>query len=273
MPELPEVETIVRELQSILIGKKFWTVETKLSSTFHPSAEEISKKIRNLKILDITRRGKFIIFILDQKMRLIIHLKMSGRLLWEKIKGREKHLRAIFRFTDGTSLFFSDMRKFGRIWLYPEKDYAKATGILKLGKEPLKDDFLLDHFLNLFKNRKGILKNTLLRQDILAGIGNIYADEVCFHISRHPSSRLESFTKNEIKKLYLAIRHCLEQGILHCGASVSDFVGTKGTLGKHQLYLKIYGREGNPCYTCQQPIQKTVVAGRGTFYCQKCQKK
>jgi len=276
MPELPEVETIVRELKPKLVGKKFWNLEGRLKSTFSPSLEKVSRGLKGLKIFDITRRGKYIIFILEKKMRMVIHLRMSGRLLWKKTPEREKFIRAVFTFTDGTSLFFSDMRKFGRIWLYSENEYEKATGIAKLGKEPLEKDFTLEKFFNIFgandkERKKGILKNTLLRQDLIAGIGNIYADEICFRIGLHPSSRLEKMQKSDLVALYHAIRACLEEGIEHCGASVSDFVGTRGTLGKHQLYLKAYGRKGDPCYLCSLPVQKTVVAGRGTFFCGKCQ--
>ncbi len=273
MPELPEVETIVRELKPKIIGKKFWSVEGKTHSTFLPSIKDIAANIKGLKILDITRRGKFIVFILSDHMRLVIHLRMSGRLLWKKVIGKESHIRAIFRFSDATSLIFSDMRKFGRIWLYSEKDYEKATGIAKLGLEPFGEKFDFKNFYDLFEGKKGILKNNLLRQDLVAGIGNIYADEICFKINLHPSSRLEKLTKKDYEKMHEAILLCLEEGIKHNGASISDFVGTRGTLGKHQFYLKVYGRKGDACYTCKSVITKTKVAGRGTFVCLKCQKK
>ncbi|MFA5829145.1 MAG: DNA-formamidopyrimidine glycosylase [Candidatus Gracilibacteria bacterium] len=272
MPELPEVETIIRELKSVLIGKKFASLNVKVDSIFLPSAKDVTAKIKNLKILDIQRRGKFIVLVLDKKMRLVIHLRMTGRLLWNMSDGREKFICGVFSFTDGTSLIYSDVRKFGKIWLYNEKDYEQATGIKRLGIEPFDSRFSLEYFLDLFADKKGILKNTLLRQDIIAGIGNIYADEVCFKSRLNPKSRLEKLKKADYIKLYLAIISCLEEGINHNGTSVSDFVGTRGTLGKHQHYLQVYGRKGDPCYVCKNPIKKTVVAGRGTFYCENCQK-
>lgn len=271
MPELPEVETIVRELKPKLIGKKFWSVEGKLQHIFLPSFEEVAQKLPGLTILDITRQGKYIIFILERNMRLVIHLRMSGRLLWKKSKNKEKFIRAIFHFTNATSLIFSDMRKFGRIWLYPQKEFAKATGIYKLGLEPFTPEFTFKNFEAIFTKRRGILKNTLLRQDVLSGIGNIYADEICFRIGLHPSSQLANLTKKDLEKMFEATIHCLQEGINHCGASVSDFVGTRGTLGKHQKYLQIYGRKGDQCYRCSSIIQKTRVAGRGTFFCLRCQ--
>jgi formamidopyrimidine-DNA glycosylase len=191
--------------------------------------------------------------------------------MWKKVPGTEKHIRAVFNFTDGTSLIFSDPRKFGRIWLYPETEYKRVTGIHTLGVEPFSAEFKPEVLSNFFVQKRGILKNTLLRQDLIAGIGNIYADEICHRIGLHPSSRLEQFKAGDGRRLYDAVIHCLREGIAHNGASVSDFVGTRGTLGKHQHYLKVYGRKGDPCYGCGSIIQKTKVAGRGTFVCLKCQ--
>lgn len=271
MPELPEVETIVRELKPRVAGKKFWGVEGRLRYVFSPSYGEFSVKIKNLKILDVVRRGKFIVFVLEKKMRLVIHLRMSGRLMWKKVPKKEKHIRAVFNFTDGTFLIFSDARKFGRIWLYLESEFEEATGISKLGIEPFSAQFKPEILNKFFVQKRGILKNTLLRQDLIAGIGNIYADEICHRIGLHPSTRLEQFEAADTARLYEAVIHCLQEGIAHNGASVSDFVGTRGTLGKHQHYLKVYGRKGDPCYVCGSKIQKTKVAGRGTFVCLKCQ--
>ena len=271
MPELPEVETIVRELRPKIVGKKFWRVEGALKYVFLPSYQEISAKIKGLKILEVTRRGKFIVFVLDGKMRLVIHLRMSGRLMWKKIAKKESHIRAIFTFSDATSLIFSDARKFGRIWLYSEKDYEHATGIFKLGVEPFSSDFNFKKFEKIFTKRRGILKNNLLRQDLIAGIGNIYADEICHRIRLHPKSRLENLQTKDLKNLHEAILPSLGEGIDHCGASVSDFVGTRGTLGKHQKYLQVYGRKNDSCYVCGSVIQKMKVAGRGTFVCGECQ--
>lgn len=271
MPELPEVETIVRELKQSAVGKKFWKVEGKLKSVFNPSFDAVARNIKGLRILDVTRRGKYIIFVLEKKVRLVIHLRMTGRLMWKKVRGKEKFICAVFSFSDAKQLIFSDVRKFGKIYLYSEKEFEKGTGIIRLGLEPLATD--LKTFLVLFDSRRGILKNTLLRQDVLAGIGNIYADEICFRSGFHPGTRIEKMNKTDLAKLYEAVQHCLNEGILHCGVSVSDFVGTRGTLGKHQNYLQVYGRKGDPCYNCGKPIQKMVAAGRGTFYCLNCQKK
>ena len=271
MPELPEVETIVRELRETAIGKKFWGLEGRVKSTFIPSFEVVKDQLLGLRILNVTRRGKFIVFELDRHMRLVIHLRMSGRLLWKKLYRKESHVRAVFVFSDATALYFCDARKFGRIWLADKDEIDALSGMDRLGVEPLAD-LNEDLFMKMLQGRKGILKNTLLRQDMIAGIGNIYADESCFRSGLHPQSRLEALRKEDTERLYEAIVHCLKEGIEHCGVSMTDFIGTRGELGKHQDYLKIYGRKDDPCYNCGTTIKKMVVAGRGTFVCPQCQK-
>jgi len=269
MPELPEVETIVRELRAIVPGKKFMRMRAYFKPVLKPSARYLSDNIRGLEVLDVGRRGKFIIFVLSGDMRMVVHLRMTGRLTWETAENRKKFVRASFYFTDGTVLNFSDVRKFARIWLYAENDFEKLTGISRLGPEPL--EMSLKEFMELFQGKRGILKNTLLRQDVIAGIGNIYADEICHEIGLHPASRLEKVGNKKYREMYSAIKTCLRAGIKHCGVSVSDFAGTRGDLGRHQHYLKVYGRGGEKCHACSSPIRKTRVAGRGTYYCPKCQ--
>ncbi len=272
MPELPEVETIVRELKKSAINKTIKSLDCRLESSC-----VVDSKIRagNLKILDIERRGKFIVMILENNLRLTVHLRMTGRLMWHVEKGREKYVRVVINFTGGTALYFSDVRKFGRVWLCRMKDFEKVTGVSRLGIEPFGssyEDFEKTFFRDrLGRRKRGFLKNNLLRQDLIAGVGNIYADEICFRSGLHPLSRIEKIPKNQFIKVYQNVLACLEEGISHCGVSVSDFVGTKGNLGKHQNYLKIYGRAGDECYECGSEIKKIRVAGRGTHVCKKCQ--
>lgn len=280
MPELPEVETIVRELAVSLVGKAVSGIDciNKSSCVLKASLRDVgSRGAWGAKITGVCRRGKFIIIQLEKSLRLVVHLRMTGRLMWQVEKNREKYLRAVINFSDGTKLYFSDVRKFGKLWLCGEKDYEKITGICRLGAEPLKTGF--GEFLEIFfgvkgkGKKRGFLKDLLLRQDRLAGIGNIYADEICFRSGLHPKSRIENISRSKREILYANIKKCLEEGILHCGVSVSDFVGTKGDLGRHQNYLKIYGRAGDPCYRCGEMVEKTRVAGRGTSFCGKCQVK
>lgn len=272
MPELPEVETIVRQLRADMAGKKLWSASIKNSSVILPNAKFLKQRLPGLRVINVKRLGKFIVVELTNKMKLVIHLRMTGRLMWKKQKGREKYIIAGFSFTDGSVLYFSDVRKFGRIWLYNEKDYERQTGIFRLGPDPLQDGFNKEAFMRIFKGRSGSLKANLLRQDLISGIGNIYADEVCFNAGISPERRSSSLKTKELEKVFNSIIYCLNEGIKHCGVSVSDFVGTRGDLGKHQHYLQVYGREGDKCYRCNKTIQKTRLAGRGTFYCPGCQK-
>ena len=271
MPELPEVETIVRELNSDLVGKKIWDVEITKGSEVYPDKATFISNLKGMRVNKVWRRGKYIIIDLDRKYKLIIHLRMTGRLMWHKEKGKEKHIRVIFQFSDATQLIFSDIRKFGKVWLVDEKYYESITGIGKLGHEPLEGlnvGFLKDKMIN----KKGNLKAFLLDQTNFAGIGNIYADEIAFRAGLLPTHKVSELKGNELNRLSESIEFCLNEGIKHNGVSVSDFVGTKGDLGKHQHYLQVYGRKDDPCYICKTKIAKTRVAGRGTFYCPCCQK-
>lgn len=271
MPELPEVETIVRQLREQAIGKKIWSIEVKWSKSVKSSVDDV-KRIQGSRIINVLRFGKFIVLALNNKFRMVIHLRMTGRLMWHVEKCREKYVRAIINFSDASTLYFSDTRKFGRVWICTEADFRSFTGISRLGLEPVDDSFSFDLFYDLFRGRKGILKNNLLRQDLVAGIGNIYADEICYRSGVLPTARLENISKATYKKIYDSVRKCLDDGIRHCGVSVSDFVGTRGDLGSHQNYLKVYGRSGDKCRGCSRLIVKTRVAGRGTYYCSNCQK-
>jgi formamidopyrimidine-DNA glycosylase len=270
MPELPEVETIVRELKKSVIKKRFSFVEVfnNASVFFDPSIN--SSTLNGKEIVNVERRGKFIC-IKFAGITIVVHLRMTGRLTWSVVSGREKYVRAVLHFDDGTALYFSDVRKFGKIWIYNEVDYQKATGIHKLGIEPLSKNFSYDYFANLLKHKKGRIKAFLLKQEEIAGIGNIYADEICFRSGLHPDTEIQKLSSSNIKALHGSIIFCLKQGIKHSGVSVSDFVGTRGDLGKHQKYLKIYGRFGERCYVCKAPVRRIISAGRGTSFCEKCQ--
>jgi formamidopyrimidine-DNA glycosylase len=259
----------VRELREGAKGKKFWSVDVKNAKLLMPSADVFADLLKGVRVLDVVRRGKFIVFVLSNHMRLVIHLRMTGRVMWHVEKGRDKYVVVTFTFSDATKLYFSDVRKFGRVWLYTEKEFEKVTGIHRLGPEPM--ELSKSDFVEIFYKRKGMLKNLLLRQDLITGVGNIYADEIAFRTGLHPQARMEKLSKTQIGKLFESVQYCLGEGIRHCGVSVSDFVGTKGNLGQHQHYLQVYGRKGLPCYRCKTAIVKTVAAGRGTFYCHICQ--
>lgn len=272
MPELPEVETVVREIRPAVLGKKLWKFEALNVSTFLPSVQAFEEYLPGKIIEKVSRKGKYIVFDLSEDYVMVVHLRMTGMLLFKPSKRLEKFVRGVFTFSDATKLMFSDIRKFGKVWLYHRSEYLEKTGMYRLGVDPIVEVFDLKLMESLYLKQKGILKNRLLDQSVITGIGNIYADEICFKIGLHPSSRVEKLTKTDVGSLYTAILHCLNEGIKHNGTTISDFVGTKGDAGKHQNYLQIYGRTGDPCYICGTAIQKTRVAGRGTYFCIKCQK-
>jgi formamidopyrimidine-DNA glycosylase len=271
MPELPEVETIVRELNQSVTGKSIEGFQVINESSVLISADTKLSELEGQRIMSVSRRGKFICINL-KGMKVVVHLRMTGRLTWEVERDRRRYVRAVIIFSDRTKLYFSDVRKFGKIWITGKNDYDKFTGISKLGVEPFDNGFSAENLADLLKGRKGGLKAFLLKQDIIAGIGNIYADEICFDCGLHPDLRIEKLSGKKVADLHKSIVKCLSLGIQNCGASVSDFVGINGNLGKQQNYLFVYGRKDDGCYLCKTPISKCVSAGRGTHYCSKCQK-
>ena len=272
MPELPEVETVVRQIRPEITGKKFWKFTAFNASTFLPSVKAFEDILPGKVILDVRRKGKYIVIELSGDYVMVVHLRMTGMLLFKPSERLKKFIRGEFVFSDAKKLLFSDIRKFGKIWLYHKSEYLQATGMHKLGVDPVAEQFDLAMLEKLYLKQKGVLKNRLLDQSIIAGIGNIYADEIAFRIGIQPSARLEILKKEDIAHLYIAIKECLEEGIKNNGTTIADFVGTRGDAGKNQNYLLIYGRTGDPCYKCGSKIQKTRVAGRGTYFCLKCQR-
>lgn len=272
MPELPEVETVVRQIRPELLGKKFWKFQAFNASTFLPSVEAFEAVLPGKTIQEIRRKGKYIIFDLTGDYVMVVHLRMTGMLLFKPSERLKKFVRGEFIFSDAKKLLFSDIRKFGKIWLYHKSEYLNKTGMSRLGVDPIVEKFDLDLLEKLYLKQKGILKNRLLDQSVITGVGNIYADEIAFRIGLHPSSRVEKLNKADLSRLHEAILHCLGEGIKNNGTTISDFVGTRGDAGKHQNYLQIYGRTGDPCYQCGAAVQKIRVAGRGTYFCVKCQK-
>lgn len=272
MPELPEVETVVREIRPVIVGKKFWKFKALNESTFLPSVDVFESVLPGKVVRGVSRKGKYILIELSGDFVMVVHLRMTGMLLFKPSERLKKFVRGEFTFSDATKLLYSDIRKFGKVWLYHKTEYLKATGMNRLGVDPIVEKFDLELLEKLYLKQKGFLKNRLLDQSVIAGIGNIYADEIAFRIGLHPSTRLEKLNKTDVAHLHKAILECLEEGIANNGTTIADFVGTRGDAGKNQDYLRIYGRTGNPCYVCGTKVQKTRVAGRGTYFCVKCQK-
>jgi len=258
VPELPEVETVVRSLQS-LTGRRIQNIEIRQQRVIRNELDPA----RGRRIQSVKRRGKFIVFHLD-KGHLLVHLGMTGKLL---LDGEiTKHTHAIFALDRGV-LLYTDSRQFGRI------EYADQlpARVESLGPEPLLVTF--DEFYEALHARKAQMKALLLNQRFLAGIGNIYADEALFRAGIHPRANSALLSKPRSRKLYAAIQQVLAEAIAAKGSSISDYVDSEGRKGSFQHQHLVYQRTGHPCSQCGTPIKRTLVTQRGTHYCSKCQKK
>jgi formamidopyrimidine-DNA glycosylase len=268
MPELPEVETVVRGLRAPLIGRTIesvWYDWAKVIRT--PSPEQFTARIVGQTFRAINRRAKYILCELDHDI-LAIHLKMTGRLYVAKAPDdtdRWVHLR--LGLNNGESLCFSDARRFGRTYLISEIMEIAPN----LGPEPLTDDFTVNVLRGRLDGRHRQIKALLLDQSFIAGVGNIYADESLHRAGIHPLRTADTLSDAEIARLYETIRYSLNLGIDHEGASVNWYRKPDGERGESQDYFLAYGRENQPCQTCGGAIVKIRVAQRGTHFCPNCQ--
>lgn len=267
MPELPEIQTVVTDLQS-LIGKQIIDVQTNTEKQFNPPFAKFVKQIKNLKIKKIERRGKYIIFFLEKQKVMVAHFRMTGHFL---INITDPFIRSEFILDNGIILNYSDIRKFGKFWLSDKNNFKQISGLNKLGIEPFDQNFTFARFQEIIKSSKGTLKTFLLNQSKIAGIGNIYADEAAFKAGLHPLSRIEKIPTDKLKDLYNSILSVLKQGIKNRGTTRGEFVDTKGKTGQNQHKLKAYQRGNLPCLNCGTKMQRMVVAQRGTTVCLKCQ--
>ena len=264
MPELPEVETIIRNLRPALLGKQILSTNLLWMHTLvSPSPAMFQKWILDQQIQDIFRRAKFLQIKLST-YHLIIHLRMSGDLL-VVLGGYQpgKHDRLILKLTDDRTLVFSDPRKFGRVWLVDDP----AEIFQNLGPEPLSDEFTPAWLYTALQAQHRQLKPLLLDQSFLAGLGNIYTDEALHMARLHPLTPSDSVTKEEAEILWMAIREVLEEGIRRNGASI-DWVYRGGDFQNH---FRVYGRQGEACPVCGTTIERIVVGQRGTHICPTCQ--
>jgi formamidopyrimidine-DNA glycosylase len=270
LPELPEVETIARELRAHLIGRTIIDAEVRWArSIATPSPAEFEQQVVGRTVQSVDRRGKFLALHLSGGTTLLVHLRMSGQLLLDPCASpSEKHVRVVLTLDDGTVLRFQDQRKFGRMWLV--HDPCVVLG--GLGPEPLTDDFTPDIFVRLISQRSGMLKPLLLNQSFLAGLGNIYTDETLFRARLHPRRKANSLNEAEIVRLYHAIRQVLCEAITGQGTTFDGvYQRVNGASGSFQDSLLVYGRAGEPCRKCGTPIERIVLGGRGTYFCPHCQ--
>jgi len=274
MPELPEVETVKRTLAEYLTGEKITGIIINQEAVINtPEVNEFKKRIIDKTITGIERRGKYLILSLSPGYKMVVHLRMTGQLIYgEKTMPVKKHTHVIFSLSNGQELRFTDQRRFGRIWLVPEGELSRVSGLCTLGPEPLCDDFCLEDFITQLSKRKTRIKPLLLDQNFIAGIGNIYADEILYRSQIHPERRAQSLSKEEATRLFWEVRHTLEEGIAHRGTTFSDYVDGRGEKGTHQNYLNVYQQLGKKCRRCGNLIERIRVGSRSAYHCPGCQK-
>lgn len=273
MPELPEVENVKNTLNQFLPGKKIKDVKIYWENIIkHPGTEEFVIKLKGQTFEKVYRRGKFLIFHLDEDS-LVSHLRMEGKYgLYHSGDAKDKHTHVVFEFTDGTELRYRDVRKFGTMHLYPKGTEESSVPLKTLGLEPLSDTLTAALMKKLFSNRKRNIKAVLLDQTILAGLGNIYVDEVLFQAGIHPETPANELSLNRLKKLKTAITEILSESVKHGGSTIRSYTNSMGEEGGFQLKLFVYGRKNEACRLCGTEIERVVVAGRGTHICKSCQK-
>lgn len=274
MPELPEVETVRRSLQPILENRKFSGVEVFYGGMIkNVSAEEFSRTCTDKTITAIGRRGKYLLLELAGGYTIVIHLRMTGQLIYtEQAEPLAKHTHLVFHLSGGGELRFIDIRKFGLVFLVSSGNWEGCGGLAKLGLEPLAEEFTLEACCKVLDKQRGDLKSFLLNQTKIAGIGNIYADEILFAARLHPKKRVEALELGEAAALHSAIVAKLKEAVESRGTSISDYVDGRGEKGGFQKKLQVYSKKDQPCPRCGAKLVRMVAAGRGTVYCPQCQK-
>jgi formamidopyrimidine-DNA glycosylase len=274
MPELPEVEVIRRGLQKYLPGRKVVTVLTGNKKLRLPMPrKDLAEYIQGALIKVVERRGRFLLIVMNSGARLIIHLGMTGKIsLCPSNLPKAKHDHFRLQFDNGTQLVFNDARRFGFILvLAPGHDFSN-TMLADLGPEPFDPEFTPQYLQKLAAGKNRPLKNFLMDNRIVVGIGNIYASEILFRAGLRPERTTSKLTGNQWIKVVESSCDILAKAIKSGGTSISDFVNESGKSGYFQLKLQVYARQGHPCYCCNTPIKKITMAGRSTFFCPKCQK-
>lgn len=266
MPELPEVETVVRELTS-LEGKIFRSVQAHWDKSVEGETSFFQSTISGQKIEKVFRRGKYICLSLHRGDVISVHLRMTGKMVFEPSERDLNYNRVEFAFKDQSKIYFIDIRKFGRIKLWPKSEPFMPD----LGPEPLESDDVLEALKNCRSQRE--IKKVLLDQSVLVGVGNIYADESLFLSKIHPEKTLKEISSQKLKTLSKTIPEVLHRSINNMGTTLSDYRNTKNVGGENQNYLMVYGQTDQPCKTCGSKIKRILVGQRSTHFCPRCQKR
>lgn len=274
MPELPEVETVKNTLKRFVINKKIKDV-----SVFWPNiikrpddVEQFKHELVGQTIQDITRKGKFLLFQLDDSV-LVSHLRMEGKYsVHPSSEIIKKHTHVIFTFNGGDELRYQDVRKFGTMHVFTKGEEEEHKPLNLLGPDPFSKSFTLDYFYKKLKKTDRVIKSVLLDQSVVAGLGNIYVDETLFKATIHPLKKASKLTKKEVKAIHEQAISTLSDAVAQGGTTIRSYVNGQGDMGLFQQELFVYGQENEPCKNCGKPIVKMKIGGRGTHVCVACQK-
>lgn len=288
MPELPEVETVKLGLEKLIVGKTIKSVTHDTEKSFPNATADVEAFLVGARIMSVKRRAKVLIIELDSKYSLIIHLKMTGQLVYvakeirfgaghpnDSLIGQlpDKSTRVTLIFSDGAHLFFNDQRRFGWVRLLPAAEIPNIDFFQKVGPEPLAADFTATQFQErLLRRKNSNIKAVLLDQTVIAGVGNIYADESLWGAKIHPETKVADLSKKQMNTLFVQLRDILQLAIDKGGSSNHTYVNAEGKKGSYMNFARVFRRDGQTCPRCSTTIIKTKVAGRGTHTCPKCQK-
>jgi len=281
MPELPEVETVKRGLEKEIINKKIAKIQVNIPSLIKkPEIDEFMTRLKNTMVISIERRGKYLKILFNTMDYLVVHLGMSGRLLFQpkkdppsKIsKTMEKHNHILFFFEDGSKIVYNDVRKFGKMWLLKKDE--NLSRIESLGFEPLEPYFTVSELYRMLQESKVNIKSFLMNQKNIAGIGNIYANEILFHAGVNPLRKANSLTKDEVKRIHLQTKNILLKAISSGGTTMIDesYLDLSGNRGEYGKEIMVYGKKAGMCPFCGQPLEVLRIENRSTFLCPNCQK-
>ncbi|MDD4152952.1 MAG: bifunctional DNA-formamidopyrimidine glycosylase/DNA-(apurinic or apyrimidinic site) lyase [bacterium] len=272
MPELPEVETIVRGLRACTVGRSVTGVQVLRQDVIRGYTPEFEEALTGRKVEEVLRRGKNIIIKLAGGPAMVVHLKMTGQFTCNRPEEEIlKHTHLLINLSDGGQLRFRDIRRFGYVILVKPDLLAELPQLAAMGPEPLEITF--ESFACRFRGRRQRIKAMLLNQRVLAGLGNIYADEALHRAGIHPETPANQLSERNLRHLFEAVREVLSEAIARRGSSVENYVDAGGAAGTFQLYHRVYRKRGQPCPLCGTPIERITVGGRGTHFCPKCQKR
>ncbi|WHA04856.1 bifunctional DNA-formamidopyrimidine glycosylase/DNA-(apurinic or apyrimidinic site) lyase [Candidatus Bandiella numerosa] len=274
MPELPEVETVVCGLKKILPGKKIIKILRSHHNLRIPYPKNFSEELTGANILEVTRLAKYIIIHTDLQKSIIIHLGMSGRLLLQNITNLspQKHDHVIFHLSDNKSLIYNDPRRFGLVTMIKTTDIEKYNLFKNLGIDPLSDQFNTQYLKAKIHNKNTLLKDFLMNSRNVVGIGNIYANEILYSAKLYPLKPVKTLTLKEIELIVICTKKILNDAINAGGSSLKDYIAPDGVLGNFQNSFKVYNKENQKCFYCNELIVKNYYHQRATYFCQNCQR-